>query len=797
MDLFISHLRRWFVVAAVVLCLVVLAVYFHARHTIQNALTQVPDKLGIQIQQSAQDFTISKSDHGRTIFKLQANKAVQFKDGGQADLHDVTITIYGRDSARFDQVYGKNFVYDPRSGDVTSKGEVSIDLQANPKGAASPDQTAPMELKNPLHVKTTNLVFNQKTGDAWTPSLVEFYVPQTSGSAVGAKYSAQDNLLTLQSQVRMTVGEAAPLKILAQHAVLGKVPRQIVMQHPQTESRQWKGQSDEATLFLREDNTLDHAIAVGDVMIDSVEPQSSNDQRSSAKSSSHPNSSPAPSHVTAQKLEVAMGLRNQMKNAVFSGDVRLKTEGPQPTDSTAGRAALTFKARNILTKVHADQQVKLMQHQGSAANVQDVAVAAPTIDMFVVDGNRLTRAETIGPPEITLLPPDGKSGARTHVTADKFVAQFDSMGQISHVHGEARAHVVTTEPPQNNVPQPERVSTSDSIDGYFRPGTGIETLLQTGHFTYQAGTQQAFAERARYTPADQILLLTGAPRVLDSGMATTARTVKLNRATGDGFAEGGVKTTYSDLKAQPNGALLASSDPIHVTSESMTAHNSPSTATYKGKARLWQDANMVEAPTIQFQKDQRIIVADSSSQQKVSTALTSTDKSGKSTPVHVTSDHLVYHDSERKAHYEGDVLARDPDFTATSDQMDVFFAPATQSLDSRSSPSAISPRAQPTVSSTEQMPAASQTSPPPAKLEKIIASGSVVVTQPTRHATGDKLTYTSEDDRFILTGGPPSIFDAERGKITGVSLTLFRRDDRVIVDGNSSLPAVTNTRVVR
>ena len=85
----------------------------------------------------------------------------------------------------------------------------------------------------------------------------------------------------------------------------------------------------------------------------------------------------------------------------------------------------------------------------------------------------------------------------------------------------------------------------------------------------------------------------------------------------------------------------------------------------------------------------------------------------------------------------------------------------------------------------------------PQNLQKIIASGSVVVTQPTRHATGDKLTYTAEDDRFILTGGPPSIFDAERGKITGVSLTLFRRDDRVIVDGSSSLPAVTNTRVVR
>ncbi|HEX3106266.1 MAG TPA: LPS export ABC transporter periplasmic protein LptC [Terriglobales bacterium] len=769
MDLFISHLRRWFAIAAVAVCLIVLAVYFHARHSVQNALTQVPDKLGIQVQQSAQDFTISKSDQGRTLFKLQANKAVQFKGGGQAELHDVTITIYGRDSSRFDQVYGKTFEYDQRSGDVTSKGEVSIDLQANLQGASNPDQAAPKELKNPIHVKTTNLVFNQKTGDAWTDSLVEFHVPETSGSAVGARYSAKDNLLTLQSKVNMTVGEAAPLKILAQHAVLGKTPREIVLQHPQTESRQGKGRADEATLFLREDNSLDHAIAVGNVIVDSVASHSSNKQRSSM----NPNSAPDTSHVTAQKLEVAMAARNQVKNAVFSGDVHLKTEGTEPVESTAGRAALIFRGHDVLTSIHADQQVKVMQHQGSGAKAQDVAVTAPTIDMSIADGNRLTRAETTGPPDITLLPPDQKSGAQTHITADKFVARFDSMGQISHIHGEAHARVVTTEPPQNNISQPERVSTSDSIDGYFRPGTGIEALLQTGHFTYQAGTQQAFADRARYTPADQVLVLTGTPRILDSGMATTAHSVKLNRATGDGFAEGSVKTTYSDLKAQPDGALLASSDPIHVTAESMTAHNSPSIATYKGNARLWQDANMVEAPTIQFQKDQRMIVADSSSQQKVSTALISTDKSGKSTPIHITSNHLVYRDSERKANYQGEVLARGPDLTLTSSQMEVFFAPASQSA---------------------------KTAAPgdtPAKLEKIIASGAVVVNQPTRHATGDKLTYTSEDDRFILTGGPPSIFDAERGKITGVSLTLFRRDDRVIVDGSSSLPAVTNTRVVR
>ena len=796
MDLFVTRLRQWFALTAIVACLVVLGVYFHARHSVQNALKQVPGKLGIEIQQSAQEFTISKSDHGRTLFKLQANKAIQYKGGGRAELHNVIITIYGRDSSRFDQVSGKEFEYDQQSGDVTSKGEVSIDLQANPQGVVNPDQTAPMELKNPIHVKTTNLVFNQKTGDAWTPSLVEFYVPETSGSAIGAKYSAKDNALVLESQVQMTVSGASPLKVFAQHAILSKVPREIVLQRARTESRQGQGQADEATLFLRADNTLDHALAIGNVVIDSAASPSKNRQRTDAQGAPALNSvaekSSTTSHVTSQKLEVAMRARNQVETAVFSGDVHLRTEGAQPTDGTAGRAVLTFKQRNTLTKVHADQQAKLLQHQGSGGKTpQDVAVAAPIIDMFLAEGNRLTRAETTGPPEITLLPTEGKPGTQTRVTADKFTAKFDSLGQLSQVHGAARARVVTTEAPHNNAPQPDRVSTSDVIDAYFRPGTGIESLIQEGHFTYQAGTQQAFAERARYTPADQILVLTGAPRIIDSGMATTARTVRLNRATGDGFAEDNVKTTYSDLKLQPNGALLASSDPIHVTAESMTAHNSPSLATYKGNARLWQDANMVEAPTIQFQKDQRIIVADSNAQQKVSTALTSTDKNGKSTPVHVTSDHLTYHDSERKAHYEGEVVARGADLNVTSKQMDVFFTPITESVEPRAASSVVN-------SSTVVTPIATRTSAQtPAKLEKIISAGSVVVTQPTRRATGENLTYTSADDKFFLTGGSPSIFDAERGKVTGVSLTLYRRDDRVVVDGSSSLPAVTNTKVVR
>jgi lipopolysaccharide export system protein LptA len=71
------------------------------------------------------------------------------------------------------------------------------------------------------------------------------------------------------------------------------------------------------------------------------------------------------------------------------------------------------------------------------------------------------------------------------------------------------------------------------------------------------------------------------------------------------------------------------------------------------------------------------------------------------------------------------------------------------------------------------------------------------MTQPTRRGTGDNLVYTAADDKFVLTGGPPSIFDAERGRTTGVSLTFFRGDDRVLVEGNDTSPTVTHTRVAR
>lgn len=755
MPLKISSLRRWFAIAAIAAVLVVSGAYFYARHRVTNALKEVPGKIGLEIQQSAQGFTISKSEQGHTLFKIQASKAVQYRQGGRAELHDVAITLYGSDSSRYDQIYGAAFDYDPQSGDVTSKGEVQIDLQANPEGGTGADQAAPKELKNPIHLKTTDLVFNQKTGDAYTKAKVEFRIPQANGSAEGVTYTSKTGVLDLRSQVRVLLTGASSATLTADHGTISKDPRVVVLDRAHFVDATDKSEAQQAKLYLRPDNSLDRVVATGDVQIDTAGRQVT--------------------HTRSEQLELFMtdDARNQtLRTAVLTGNVHSEIASDQPMQGEAGKAIVDFTAKNVVSKVHASENVKLTHHPKANqqnSNAQDTELASNAIDFFLADGQRLKRAETLGPGQITMRPVAPPAGQQTVITAAKFDARFDDMGQLASVHGAPEARIVSSSPGQ-----PERVSTSEMLDATFRPGTGVETITQQGNLAYVDNDRKAWAERGRYTPADQMLVLTGAPRIVQGGMTTTAKTMRMNRSSGDAFAEGDVKSTYSDLKPQPNGALLASSDPIHVTSRNMTAHRTPAIAIYTGDARLWQNANVVAAPSIEFDRDHRSLIAQDSATQRVQTVMLQADQNGKSTPAVITSGQLTYQDDQRKAHFDGGVVAKSQDATITSTVMDVFLKPRSDSGATGSQ----------TVGGAE-------------KLDKIVATGHVVITQPTRRGTGDLLVYTADDDKYVLSGGPPSIFDAERGKITGVSLTFFRTGDRVLVEGNEAYPTVTHTRVAR
>jgi lipopolysaccharide export system protein LptA len=796
MPLRVYRLRRLLAAIAILLTLAVAGMYFYARSKATNAIKKIPAKIGYNIKQTAEGFQFSKSDGKRTLFTVQASNLKEFKLNGNAELHNVSIVLYGHDSSRFDQIYGDDFAYNQKTGDVTAKGEVLIDLVANPAGLESPDQSAPKDLKNPIHLKTRDLVFNKDSGNAWTDARVEFRTPQASGWAVGVKYAGKTNTLTLASQIHIELSGPEGAVIEAKHGIITNEPREIVLEGPQLTRPSGTVRANEATFYLGRENHVERVLATGDVATEMRTVSSRSDSGSKS----------AEIHGRADQAEFSLpGGQDLLRSATLSGKVYFEQVGAEDITGQAGRVIFDFAGENQLQKIHAIDGARLSQKTARASgpvdknnSPQNFDLTAPAIDFTVAGGRVLKQASTSGAARITITqaqdcnPAAAQPGQQTVVTAGKFLADFktyDGKSRLASVHGEPEVRIA------NSVQgEPDRVSTSDLVDAEFFPQGGIESITQKGSVAYSDNQpsekrMQAWANSGRYTPADRMLVLTGSPRVANGGMASTANTIRINRATGEALAEGDVKSTYSELKEQPDGALLAASSPIHVTARSMTAHNAPPVAaTYTGSARLWQDANVIEAPSIQFDRDHRSVVAEGTSARPAQTILVQIEKPsgnepdrqpgskipslGRSSPITITAKRLSYVDSAREVHYEGGVLAKGTDFTASSRTADAYLVPRSQ------------------TTSNQGLSA-------PGRLDRMVAQGDVTIQQTNRRAQGETLTYTATDDKFVLTGGPPSIFDAEQGKITGVSLTFFRRDDRVLVEGEGSTPVVTTMRVAR
>src|ERR1700730_2590299 len=265
MPLRVYRLRRLLAATAVLLTLVVAGMYFYARSKATNVLKQIPGKIGYDIKQTASGFQFSTSDGKRPLFTVQATDVKEFKLNGNAELHNVSIVLYGRDSSRFDQIYGDDFAFNQKTGDVTAKGDVQIDLVANPAGLASPDQSPPKELKNPIHLRTRDLVFNKDSGNAMSAARIEFRTPQASGWAVGVKYAGKTNTLTLSSQIHVVISGSNAALIEADHGITPNDAREITLVHPRLSREDGTVQADQAVFCLGPENQVEKILATGNV----------------------------------------------------------------------------------------------------------------------------------------------------------------------------------------------------------------------------------------------------------------------------------------------------------------------------------------------------------------------------------------------------------------------------------------------------------------------------------------------------------------------------------------------------
>jgi len=794
----VTRLRYWFVAALIIVVAVVVGFLSYGKFILRNVLKDAAKaKLGIEYQQSTEGFSLSKSQGGHTLFTVKASKAVTYKAGGRAQLNDVNITVYGHAGDRFDQIYGKQFDYDPQAHTVTADGDVQIDLQSADPNAPRADQAPPKEVKNPVHLRTSGLTFNESTGVAHTENQVEFTVPQANGTAEGVTYDSKARTLTLTKNLHMRRNGPQPVQFWAKHGVINSnQPSKAVFEQVRVERPTGNFEADQLTIFVRPDQSVDHVLADGNLH----------------------GSSTAKSKLAfrSQHGEVTMSdAGNVPRRAVFTGDVYVSSTGERSMQGQAKRVVTDFTPDGRVRLVHALEGVHMTQPPtpNSKNGSQAVELTADAVDFFVQNGDTLERAETIGAAEVTSTPtqtaqaksadPLAKQPGKTTVTAGKFVAQFNQQGRITAVHGAPNARMVSS-----TSGEPDRVTTSQRIDLAFEPDGSVTNMVQEGGFEYheaqKTGERAAYAEKASYDPKTEVLHLTGSPRVIDAGMTTTADTVLLNRSTGDAEAQNHVKSTYSDVKPDAQGALFSSSAPVHITARNMTAKRASGEAKYTGDARMWQEANIIEAPTITFDRDRRQLTAASSGSQLVSTILVQTENAqqqnaqpetgqqksgqhqdgqpgkapqdkaqpkgpGRTAPVYVKSQKLVYDDTGSVAHFEGAVTLRSSGGNMTAGKIDVFL-----------------------VKRTTSQPA----QPGAAQVDHIVAQNHVRVEQEGRTVTGSKLVYTPADDKFVMTGGPPIITDPQHGTITGSSLTFFRADDKVLVEGGSSR-AVTTTRVSR
>ena len=82
-------------------------------------------------------------------------------------------------------------------------------------------------------------------------------------------------------------------------------------------------------------------------------------------------------------------------------------------------------------------------------------------------------------------------------------------------------------------------------------------------------------------------------------------------------------------------------------------------------------------------------------------------------------------------------------------------------------------------------------------IDRLEAYTNVTLKLDARTASGDRLTYFSDEERYLMSGAgakPVRVVEACK-ETTGKTLTFFKSTDRIIVDGNEEIRTQTRNGV--
>ena len=849
MGLTPAKLRSWILILAGCLLGAIAGFFFYGRWQGRRLGHDRPGGLETSIQQSTEGFTYSESRGGHTIYTLHASKAVQFKGGGHAELHDVSITLYGAEGQPANRIYGSDFDWDPVHGIARAVGEVQIDFQGatTPGPQAGKAASEESENKNTVHIKTSGLVFNKQTGLASTTEKIEFRLAEAAGSATGASFDSQTGIIILAADVAFNSSAGGnPLEVRAHHAQYDRASRLLYLLQDVTDYADSHSSSDQATVSFRTDGSAYQVLAEGHVIFTGNNGQQVNARIAHVDLDAK--SAPQQAMLDGGLLYVADDESRLVHGSAASGTMLF---GPQTTIRHAQlRTAVSVVDEEKLpqpdsakTKENAPQSITrqlqasqvdidfappgpdrrpLAQHilaaGGGRVNVHTIYAKTPPEDMTIGgdqlfatldNGEVLSSVRGTGHTSLVTVTP---AGVTQSSKGDNLLLTFASPRSPAKAQGKA-AKGKQTNPPQAAAQLQSAVQ------------LGNVTLIQQGAPTAGGQTPAATtatAQRAAYDAATQIVQLTGNPRILEETGELSATLLEMDRTTGNATATGDVKATYREAKGQDGKGQedkrqqskgqqnlgFAGTGPVHVVADHAHLDHATDLTTFYGKAggeaRLWQGNDSVSAPVLELSRAHGTLSAHGSgSAPAVYAVFTSSQTNAKPdtktqtapSVVRVQSRTLFYAENDHKAVFSGGVVAQTISGILHSSFMDIYFSPA---------PSPKAPD-QPGSQKTPGVPSQGvpsqnvQSQVPSQSVSKIVARGAVQLEQPGRKGTGEELTYTAADGKFVLTGTsgtPPRLSDQVRGVVTGNALIFNDRDDSVVVSGGAS-NAVTQTRVAR
>jgi len=100
-----KRLRKIFAGGAAFVLVVAVGFYLHGVFNGQTLIRQTPRNIPSGVEKSATGFNLSKSEDGKTLFTIHAGQACSsIKKVDARALHDVSITVFGRNQDRSDQI---------------------------------------------------------------------------------------------------------------------------------------------------------------------------------------------------------------------------------------------------------------------------------------------------------------------------------------------------------------------------------------------------------------------------------------------------------------------------------------------------------------------------------------------------------------------------------------------------------------------------------------------------------------------------------------------------------------------